>query len=95
MGVANGCMYSHYTVPPGIPLFTDLTLNHSGRNFIGVSNLYTLANVVPIIIKHGPRRDKPAILALTELAECYSRYGFKKPFQLLHRQDMTDTKIYP
>ncbi|MEN4036018.1 hypothetical protein P9A04_00645 [Serratia marcescens] len=32
------------------------------------------------------RRDEPVIHALTELAERYSRYGFKKLFQLLRRQ---------
>ena len=32
------------------------------------------------------RRDEPVILALTELAERYPRYGFKKLFQLLRRQ---------
>ncbi|EIX9081763.1 IS3 family transposase [Klebsiella aerogenes] len=32
------------------------------------------------------RRDEPAIHALTELAEHYPRYGFKKLFQLLRRQ---------
>lgn len=32
------------------------------------------------------RRDEPVIQALTELAECYPRYGFKKLFQLLRRQ---------
>ena len=31
------------------------------------------------------RRDEPVIQALTELAERYPRYGFKKLFQLLHR----------
>jgi len=33
------------------------------------------------------RRDEPVILALTEAAERYPRYGFKKLFQVLHRQD--------
>ena len=32
------------------------------------------------------RRDEPVIHALTELAERYPRYGFKKLFQLLRRQ---------
>lgn len=32
------------------------------------------------------RRDEPLIHALTELAERYPRYGFKKLFQLLRRQ---------
>ena len=32
------------------------------------------------------RRDEPVIYALTELAERYPRYGFKKLFQLLRRQ---------
>ncbi|MCS2164480.1 IS3 family transposase [Scandinavium manionii] len=32
------------------------------------------------------RRDEPVIQALTELAERYPRYGFKKLFQLLRRQ---------
>ncbi len=32
------------------------------------------------------RRDEPVILALTELAERYPRYGFKKLFQVLRRQ---------
>ncbi len=35
------------------------------------------------------RRDEPVILALTELAERYPRYGFKKLFQLLRRQGNT------
>ncbi len=35
------------------------------------------------------RRDEPVIHALTELAERYPRYGFKKLFQLLHRQGNT------
>ena len=35
------------------------------------------------------RRDEPVIHALTELAERYPRYGFKKPFQLLRRQGNT------
>lgn len=35
------------------------------------------------------RRDEPVILALTELAERYPRYGFKKLFQLLRRQGST------
>lgn len=35
------------------------------------------------------RRDEPVIHALTELAERYPRYGFKKLFQLLRRQDNT------
>jgi putative transposase len=33
------------------------------------------------------RRDEPVILAMTELAERYPRYGFKKLFQMLRRQD--------
>lgn len=32
------------------------------------------------------RRDERVILALTELAELYPRYGFKKLFQILRRQ---------
>lgn len=32
------------------------------------------------------RRDEPVILALTELAERYPRYGFKKLFQVIRRQ---------
>jgi len=32
------------------------------------------------------RRDEPVIHLLTELAERYPRYGFKKLFQLLRRQ---------
>ncbi|RAR70486.1 helix-turn-helix protein [Pantoea ananatis] len=32
------------------------------------------------------RRDEPVIQTLTELAERYPRYGFKKLFQLLRRQ---------
>jgi len=32
------------------------------------------------------RRDEPVIQVLTELAERYPRYGFKKLFQLLRRQ---------
>ncbi len=32
------------------------------------------------------RRDEPVSRALTELAERYPRYGFKKLFQLLRRQ---------
>lgn len=32
------------------------------------------------------RRDEPVILVLTELAERYPRYGFKKLFQVLRRQ---------
>jgi hypothetical protein len=36
------------------------------------------------------RRDEPVIHALTELAERYPRYGFKKQFQLLHRQGKWD-----
>lgn len=35
------------------------------------------------------RRDEPVIRALTELAERYPRYGFKKLFQLLRRQGNT------
>lgn len=35
------------------------------------------------------RRDEPVIHALTELATCYPRYGFKKLFQLLRKQDNT------
>ncbi|KZQ49285.1 transposase [Klebsiella aerogenes] len=35
------------------------------------------------------RRDEPVIHALTELAEHYPRYGFKKLFQLLRRQGNT------
>ncbi|HEJ7891044.1 TPA: IS3 family transposase [Serratia liquefaciens] len=35
------------------------------------------------------RRDEPVIHALTELAERYPRYGFKKQFQLLRRQGNT------
>lgn len=35
------------------------------------------------------RRDEPVIHALTELAERYPRYGFKKLFQLLRRQGNT------
>lgn len=35
------------------------------------------------------RRDDPVILLLTELAERYPRYGFKKLFQLLRRQGNT------
>ncbi|MFH7829481.1 IS3 family transposase, partial [Kluyvera chengduensis] len=35
------------------------------------------------------RRDEPVICALTELAERYPRYGFKKLFQLLRRQGNT------
>lgn len=35
------------------------------------------------------RRDEPVIHALTELAERYPRYGFKKLFQLLCRQGNT------
>lgn len=35
------------------------------------------------------RRDEPVIHALTELAERYPRYGFKKFFQLLRRQGNT------
>ncbi|EPL5711225.1 IS3 family transposase [Klebsiella pneumoniae] len=35
------------------------------------------------------RRDEPVIHALTELAERYPRYGFKKLFQLLLRQGNT------
>lgn len=35
------------------------------------------------------RRDEPVILALTELAERYPRYGFKKLFQVLLRQACT------
>lgn len=35
------------------------------------------------------RRDEPAIHALTELAERYPRYGFKKLFQVLRRQGNT------
>lgn len=35
------------------------------------------------------RRDEPVIRALTELAERYQRYGFKKLFQLLRRQGNT------
>lgn len=35
------------------------------------------------------RRDEPVIHTLTELAERYSRYGFKKLFQLLRRQGNT------
>ncbi len=35
------------------------------------------------------RRDAPVIQALTELAERYPRYGFKKLFQLLRRQGNT------
>ena len=34
-------------------------------------------------------RDEPVILALTEAAERYPRYGFKKLFQVLHRQGKT------
>ncbi|MBV4365946.1 IS3 family transposase [Erwiniaceae bacterium CMYE1] len=34
----------------------------------------------------GMRRDEPAIRALTEQAERYPRYGFKKLFQVLRRQ---------
>jgi len=33
------------------------------------------------------RRDESVILALTEAAERYPRYGFKKLFQVLRRQD--------
>ncbi|PWK11658.1 putative transposase [Pantoea ananatis] len=32
------------------------------------------------------RRDEPVILALTEAAERYPRYGYKKLFQVLRRQ---------
>jgi len=32
------------------------------------------------------RRDEPVIRALTELAERYPRYGFKKLFQVIRRQ---------
>lgn len=35
------------------------------------------------------RRDEPVIQVLTELAERYPRYGFKKLFQLLRRQGNT------
>ncbi len=35
------------------------------------------------------RRDEPVIHALTEQAERYPRYGFKKLFQLLRRQGNT------
>lgn len=35
------------------------------------------------------RRDEPVIHALTELAERYPRYGFKRLFQLLRRQGNT------
>jgi len=35
------------------------------------------------------RRDEPVLLALTELAERYPRYGFKKLFRLLRRQGNT------
>ena len=35
------------------------------------------------------RRDEPVIHELTELAERYPRYGFKKLFQLLRRQGNT------
>ena len=35
------------------------------------------------------RRDEPVILTLTELADRYPRYGFKKLFQLLCRQGNT------
>lgn len=35
------------------------------------------------------RRDEPVIQVLTELAERYPRYGFKKLFQLLRRQGST------
>lgn len=35
------------------------------------------------------RRDEPVIQVLTELAERYTRYGFKKLFQLLRRQGNT------
>ncbi|SXF69436.1 IS3 family element, transposase orfB [Klebsiella pneumoniae] len=35
------------------------------------------------------RRDEPVIHALTELAERYPRYVFKKLFQLLRRQGNT------
>ena len=37
------------------------------------------------------RRDEPVIHVLTELAERYPRYGFKKLFQLLRRQGNTGT----
>ncbi|CAM6616657.1 HTH-like domain-containing protein [Enterobacter intestinihominis] len=35
------------------------------------------------------RRDEPVIHLLTELAERYPQYGFKKLFQLLRRQGIT------
>jgi putative transposase len=35
------------------------------------------------------RRDEPVIQALSEMAERYPRYGFKKLFQLLRRQGDT------
>lgn len=34
-------------------------------------------------------RDQPVLQALTEMAERYPRYGFKKLFQVLHRQRKT------
>lgn len=36
--------------------------------------------------KPDTRRDEPVIQALTEAAERYPRYGFKKLFQILRRQ---------
>ncbi len=36
--------------------------------------------------KPDTRRDEPMMQALTEAAERYSRYGFKKLFQILRRQ---------
>lgn len=42
-----------------------------------------------VLYQPDTRRDEPVIHALTELAERYPRYGFKKLFQLLRRQGNT------
>ena len=41
------------------------------------------------VYQPNTRRDEPVIQLLTELAECYPRYGFKKLFRLLRRQGKT------